>query len=202
MIATQRLTPEMQALSTEMLNSLGPALKSTYDLSAKLPPALNGLSAQIGTTFAVKMPEQVQKAIDNSKKLEGGLKDVTRALSELSQIAGGSFADVARGLASMVASANTAKESFGALKAGIAGVKTGDTLNGILSVTSGVMCLVSAAIQAGKALANIFDRNKGRDLVETFAETFGGFDALHAKLLEIGAEGEALCDCADTGRGP
>jgi hypothetical protein len=52
--------------------------------------------------------------------------------------------------------------------------------------------MVSAAITAAKAIANLFDRNKGRDLVVDFAANLGGFDALHNALLQGGAAGEAL----------
>jgi hypothetical protein len=40
-------------------------------------------------------------------------------------------------------------------------------------------------------LGGLFDRHKGRDSVVAFAAEMGGFDALHAKLLEVGAAGEA-----------
>jgi hypothetical protein len=38
----------------------------------------------------------------------------------------------------------------------------------------------------------LFDRNRGRDLVEAFAESLGGFDALQARFAEMGAEGDRL----------
>jgi hypothetical protein len=41
-------------------------------------------------------------------------------------------------------------------------------------------------------LIGLFDRNKGRDLVESFAEGFGGFDELHKQLNLLGDEGEEL----------
>lgn len=41
-------------------------------------------------------------------------------------------------------------------------------------------------------IIGMFDRNKGRDVVTAFAGEMGGFDALHAKLGELGAEGERL----------
>ena len=47
----------------------------------------------------------------------------------------------------------------------------------------------------GKLIEKIvgaFDRDKGRDVVEAFAKSLGGFDALHAKLGTLGAEGERL----------
>lgn len=41
-------------------------------------------------------------------------------------------------------------------------------------------------------IASVFDRNKGRDIVEEFAKGFGGFDALQKKLAELGDEGARL----------
>lgn len=41
-------------------------------------------------------------------------------------------------------------------------------------------------------IGGLFDRHKGRDSVVDFAASMGGFDALHAKLLQLGADGEAL----------
>lgn len=42
------------------------------------------------------------------------------------------------------------------------------------------------------AFVGLFDRNRGRDLVESFAQSFGGFDALQKKLERLGAEGDRL----------
>jgi hypothetical protein len=44
----------------------------------------------------------------------------------------------------------------------------------------------------GGAIAGLFDRNKGRDVVEAFANSVGGFDALHRQLNALGDEGERL----------
>jgi hypothetical protein len=41
-------------------------------------------------------------------------------------------------------------------------------------------------------IGGLVERHKGRDSVVAFAAEMGGFDALHAKLLQLGAEGEAL----------
>lgn len=40
--------------------------------------------------------------------------------------------------------------------------------------------------------AGLFNRNKGRDMVEAFADGFGGFNALHQQLGTLGAAGERL----------
>jgi len=92
----------------------------------------------------------------------------------------------------MVAAANTAKKSIDLMRsAGEAKSK----FEGILDMATGITGIVSAAIAAGRAVVSLFglfDRNKGRDLVVVFAETFGGFDQLHEKLLTLGDAGEQL----------
>ncbi len=73
----------------------------------------------------------------------------------------------------------------------------GDTLTGILSMSSGIIGIASAAIEAGKAVAGFVSNllglgTAGRDSVVAFADTFGGFDALHTQLDALGDSGEQL----------
>jgi hypothetical protein len=75
------------------------------------------------------------------------------------------------------------------------GLAISGALGGALnSILPGVGALVGPL--AGKlvsAIAGAFDRNKGRDVVQSFVQdTFGGYDALHAKLNELGDAGEQL----------
>lgn len=120
------------------------------------------------------------------------LGDLSKALANLSQVAGGSFGALASGFASIISAADTAKQSIETMKSGI---KAGFSMDGLLGMSTGIMGVVTAAataINAIKALWDVFDRNKGRDAVKDFAESFGGFDALHAQLLTLGDAGEAL----------
>jgi hypothetical protein len=121
-----------------------------------------------------------------------GLKDMSRALSELATVAGGSFGQMASGFATLINAANTAKQSITAIKDG---AKAAGSMDGLLQMSTGIMGIVTAAataVNAIKALWSAFDRNKGRDAVEEFAKSFGGFDQLHAELLKMGDAGEAL----------
>lgn len=53
--------------------------------------------------------------------------------------------------------------------------------------------LVEGFKKIGSAVAGIFDRNKGRDIVEDFVAGFGGFDAFHQMLGEkLPADAERL----------
>lgn len=90
----------------------------------------------------------------------------------------------------MLGSLGTMKGAFSEIK-GIAGNK-GFDISGILSLAGPIGNIASAAIGAGKAIYNMFFAAKGRDLVKSFAEDEGGFDALHNKLLTLGDAGEKL----------
>lgn len=55
--------------------------------------------------------------------------------------------------------------------------------------------IVGSARQIASAwnlIKSVFDRDKGRDMVEDFAKSLGGFDALHRQLNQLGNEGERL----------
>ena len=64
----------------------------------------------------------------------------------------------------------------------------------INAVLPGVGALLGPLVgKIGSALKNAFGLGSaGRDLVKQFADSFGGFDALHKKLDALGASGEAL----------
>ena len=67
--------------------------------------------------------------------------------------------------------------------------KATDKFEGILGMSTGIMGIVTAALAAVNAIKGIWgaiNQREGRHAVEDFADSFGGFDALHAKLLELG----------------
>lgn len=120
---------------------------------------------------------------------------LSQSLANLAQVTGGAFAGIARNLSTVISAFDAAQKGVAQFSTGLEAFKGGgvkNILSGITGMASGIMGIASAAIAAGKAIFNIFDRDKGRDLVEDFAKGFGGFDALHAELLRIGDEGEQL----------
>jgi hypothetical protein len=82
---------------------------------------------------------------------------------------------------------------FGKQGAGMFSQALGGMFNAVLP---GIGALLGPLLgEIGGKIAGMFDRNKGRDLVKEFADKMGGFDGpggLHAKLLELGDEGERL----------
>ena len=123
------------------------------------------------------------------------LEKIVGAFSNLAQIAGGALSSVAKGIGSVLSALDLGAKGVDNMKKGFAAFKDGQALSGIASMATGIGGIVSAAmaaVQGIKAIWSALDRNKGRDLVVDFAESMGGFDALHAKLLQLGAAGEAL----------
>jgi hypothetical protein len=127
---------------------------------------------------------------EGAKQSKIGMDDLSRSISQLAQISGGAFSGIAQSLGTLIGAASTFHDSLQQVRN--VDWKNGSTFQGILSTTTGILGMVSAAITAAKAIANLFDRNKGRDLVVDFAANLGGFDALHNALLQGGAAGEAL----------
>jgi hypothetical protein len=198
------------------------ALNQVYVLTAQLPAATRGVTdvikdlgyeAQIAIPKLYDLPKPVaitseelellgrkssltlkELIPDAAKDTKVSFDGISRALAELAQVSGTTFSGMVSTLAQVVSAASAAQHSIDlVMHAGDKDAQgKGKGFEGILEMTTGILGLVSAAVQAGKAIANLFDRNKGRDLVEGFAESLGGFDALHQQLLTLGDEGEAL----------
>lgn len=158
-----------------------------------------GASAATVSEATVVTHEQFVAATEKTASWRESLTGLSEAMTQLSQTASNS---VVSALASMVNALNVSIQAVTSLREGFANLTSGKGLSGILNglggLVSGIGGLVSAAqaaIQIGKALFNVFDRDKGRDLVEDFAKEFGGFDGpngLHALLLKLGDAGEQL----------
>lgn len=88
---------------------------------------------------------------------------------------------------------------FSGLVANLKGLATGVGTEFVESMLSVVPVIGPALSKLAGPLVEGFKHifggmfgSAGRDAVKDFATTFGGFDALHAKLNELGAEGEQL----------
>ena len=166
------------------------AFFSWLQMVSKGVPVVSGL----GTEFA-RMGSLITPIYPKLEKVKVDLGDLSKALADLATVSGGTFSTMVSGLSSVVSAAHTARESMKTLKDGMKAFDKGKDMEGILGMSTGIMGIVTAAataVNAIKALWSAVDRNKGRDAVEDFADSFGGFDALHAKLLEMGDAGEAL----------
>lgn len=170
-----------------------PKVDKVWDLLNKpVPYGITHLKDELARLVVIT-PETMLKGVQRQSVDTGkALGDLAQAFAQLGQIAGGSLGAIVRDFGIIIGSIDTAKKAAASLQSGMKSFKDGDLLSGLVNMSTGILGIASAAIAAGKALANLFDRNKGRDLVVDFAETFGGFDQLHAELLELGDEGEQL----------
>jgi hypothetical protein len=193
-IATVAL-PAPTLLVGDAIGKVGESVKLTIppveDLAALMPKVVTGMAGipELGLKIDV-VPPKVRKTTDS-------VSELSKSLAQLAQVSGGAFGSMVRDLSSVVAAIDAAEKSRNAFSEGAASFKDGDTLGGILGMSTGIMGIASAAIAGAKAvgglLANIFGLGTaGRDAVKDFAASFGGFDDLHAKLLTLGAAGEAL----------
>lgn len=184
--------PEVTRGITSAIKDLGQEARVTiptlYDLPKPVEITADELR-HLGIQSSLTLQDLIPKAARQSTQ---GFGAMSQALAQLAQVSGSTFGGMVRDLSTVVASLDAATKSAQSLKDGMKDYKAGSTWQGILGIATGITGLVASAIQAGKAIANLFDRNKGRDLVVDFAETFGGFDQLHEKLLTLGDAGEAL----------
>jgi hypothetical protein len=195
---TEAVNLAMGVLVNDRLAALGSRgvniLRLTTDEAVRMGLALSGnlpIVSGLGKEFE-NIGTKVTSTIPKLATFKLNLSDLSRSLADLATVSGSSFGAIASGFASLINAANTAKQSVDQIKAGFS---AGFSKDGLIGMSTGIMGVVTAAataINAIKALWDVFDRNKGRDAVKEFAESFGGFDQLHAELLKLGDAGEAL----------
>jgi hypothetical protein len=204
-----KLTPEMVQLGiafdtllpkvvqgagniTALGESFHGALMPAKDFTSLLPDVEVGIGKILNDLPKLDLKYQFEIAKPHIADVNKAIGDLSQALAQLAQVSGGTFGSMVADLAVVVEALNTVNKSLDSFSEGKKAFSEGDTLAGIAGMASGILGIASAAITAGKALANLFDRNKGRDLVTAFAGEHGGFDTLHEELLKLGADGEKL----------
>jgi hypothetical protein len=188
-IATIQLPPVVAGLAAE-IGHVGTEAKVTIPILEDLPKPVAITSAELellGRKSSLTLKELIP---DAAKKSTFSVSELAQAIAQLSQISGGAFGGIAQSIGTMIGALDTALKGIDKIKS--VDWQKGGTWEGILSTTTGIMGIVSAAITATKAIFDLFNNHHGRDLVIDFADNLGGFDALHASLLQGGAAGEAL----------
>lgn len=133
----------------------------------------------VGFWDKVFRPSDIGKALGDaiSGAIQGGGNVIQSALGALGQTF---TTGLAKHLTSTVAEGGKAITGF-----------LGGAINAVLPGLGSLLGPLAGKI--GSALKSAFGLGTaGRDLVEQFASTFGGFDALHKKLGELGGAGEQL----------
>jgi len=187
------LGPKVEDLGNKWAH-LGEQIKIEIppDLVPSLVDAV-GVTTRFGSEWG-KVGEQIAVVVPKIQQAHDHTEDLTRALFELSQISGGAFGNLLADIGTFIDSIVRAKHAVDDIQHGLSDMRSesGNFLAGLAELSSGILGIASAAITAGKAIANLFDRNKGRDLVTAFAGEHGGFDALHNELLALDKGGEQL----------
>jgi hypothetical protein len=177
--------------------------KNMYDKvvgNSYVPDMITGIGEEFSKLGAVMVDPTVAAtgAVSTAfKDTQKSLSELARAMTDLAQTTGSSFI---AGMASVVNAIDVGTKAITSLKGGFddltSGKGIGSILSGFTGIVSGIGGIVSAAnvaINIGKALFNIFDRDKGRDLVENFAKEFsGGFNEIQGYMALLGDEGHRL----------
>ena len=204
---------EAIAVSERMGRTVPQAFRDIYDATLlplavvpQLPPAIEGITeafARIGEISGVlEIPRRELEGLnltvaEGQRLLESYLEVVAIAPSLFERMFG-SWRTLGENLVGNLANAfNFTGDSLANIFKNFADTTAKQFAQVALSFIPGIGPLISqfaGPIVDGvkKLFGSIFDRNRGRDLVEDFAGSLGGFDALHRKLNELGAEGERL----------
>ena len=188
--ATRALTGTTvsQAIAAKAADDMTFAWRRAREGAVELRESVAEASAQI-IADVVTMGDQVR---DSLKASFGRIPEIL--ISAFT--GGGGLAGAVKAIGSLMGSnlgkavGSSLGSFFGKEGAGMFSKALGGMFSAVLPGIGALMGPLIAKI--GGALANIFDKNKGRDIVKDFAESFGGFDALHDKLLELGEQGEEL----------
>lgn len=130
----------------------------------------------------------LEKSTDDLKLLKGALDTLASAI-------GGDIGTAIKSFGELSSSIDSAGKDFSAAFGKNGAFAQGDTLGGIEATVAGISSITGAAITAGKAVIALWNDvfgDAGRQAVESFAASQGGFDALHQQLDELGAAGEQL----------
>jgi hypothetical protein len=193
-VLTARL-PEATRGIVDVVKDLGREAEVTIPILYDLPKPVALTSDELellGRKSSLTLKDLIPAG---AKQSTSSFREMQRALADLGNEAGGAFGQIVRDLEQLSAAEVQGAKGVSELGTGIAELGDGSP-KGILDVVTGITDITSAAIKAGKAVkdlfSKLFDRDQGRDLVVNFADTLGGFDALHQQLLQLGDEGEQL----------
>jgi hypothetical protein len=201
-LATDQLSPGLNKASINFgelgtqVGIVAPKLDKVWEtLNKPIPYGIGHLKDQFAALVVVS-PETMLKGVQTKViDTDKAIQNLSTSLANMAQVAPGAFGTVIGQVARLASTIDVARKAQDAYKEGKKAWDAGDSVAGIASMASGIAGIAQAAmmaVQGVKALISVFDRNKGRDAVVDFAQSFGGFDALHAQLLELGADGEKL----------
>lgn len=164
----------------------------------------------------------LETTAETTDKVRFSLDNLAGALTQLSQVSGGTFGNMVREIAVLVTAMNTAQKAgeqmakggfMNVLSGGLAaagaigqatetgsrGAKIGKgALTGLAIGTNPALMAATFGLSAiagpaiGALVGAFRGRGEGRKAIEEFADSMGGFDQLRLKLRALGDEGERL----------
>jgi hypothetical protein len=173
------------AAALKLLESYG--IRSSLTLKELLPAAAQQAVTAIGQikdglrNTLSDIPDLVVASFTGNGSLEGALKSIA---SRIGRTVGAALGEAIGG-------------PLGAQIGGAVGSLAGSAVKAVEGLIGKISELPTAAKIAFAALVPVLGipalfADRGRDAVEKFAESLGGFDALHQQLLALGDEGEQL----------
>jgi hypothetical protein len=184
--------------------SANDAIRNDYFYSLALIDAAEERSAQKATDVWNENSRQMEKfanTISNvfTRSIEGVPalltniftgNNITKAISDFTSRLG---ADLGGSLLSAGGALNGLANKIGSGLTKVLGSSIGGSLAAIIpGIGSAIGALAGPLISSVGSLFNKLFGSAGRDAVVNFANSLGGFDALHVKLNALGADGERL----------
>jgi hypothetical protein len=193
-IAFGTLTPPMLTVQqafkdlSATIDVVPPKIDKVWEeLNKPIPFGITQLKNELAALVVISPADMLKGVTVQAHDVNKALGELSQSFSQLAQIAGGGLGAVVRDLGTLVSSLETTNKSVKAFEEGKKAFSAGSSLAGIAGMASGIMGIASAAIAAGKAIANLFNRDQGRDLVKEWAQSITGssdLNALHTLLSE------------------
>jgi hypothetical protein len=202
-MATGALNPKVVE-GADAFASLGEkahiAIPELSDLNKGLGHVTLGIEDLIGHIPKMDLGFQFGEFTKHVKQGRDAVDDLGRSFAQMASMANGSLASILGGIADLIGSLHDAikltQQAFSAGEGGGGSNGAGASIAKIAMMATGWGAVALAAYKAGKAIYTAM--TDGRKAVTDFAATFAnagldnGFDNLHARLIALGAAGEAL----------
>ena len=187
------------------LSDINAKTKEELDLIAATERLYGRMTMGV-TADILKMGIQLDTIPPKEIKIEDALGDVTRALTELAQISGGTFGGMIKDMAGVVASANTTLVSLSKIKEGQAAGGLGGAITsagGMLGMVGGVVSGLKSAYSIGKSVVGflggggpdpaVFAANDAANkqmevLKANLLKTYGSLDKIREVSLSVGVD--------------
>lgn len=199
--AIQKAKEELEDLKQKA--GMGPFSLDTQEAFRVISEAASGMAKYVHGATGQLLTDIAKTATDLAAaktKIEAfdaalaGLKGINAAFGDRSGITSllNDLGLVAHTVDDVQKAVKTAGTSFTAMQTAF---DAGKTLEGIKNITTGLLGIAAAGVSIGKALQPLLGLRHGllgkllgtnadgRAMVKEFAESFGGFDELHQKLL-------------------